>query len=119
MCSLIRHNHETHTFSLKVILSVDIPLKYRFVIENDYTPYIIMNNIFLTYSKIVMSRDSDRWLETITFKINSLYIDQVWTMIEAPMGMTQQIANRNVNLNFCYCYTPSREFISSGRQMYL
>ena len=62
-----------------------------------------------------MSRDSDRWLETMTFEMNSLYINQVWTMVEAPIGMTQQVANRDVNLDCCYCHIPSREFISSER----
>ena len=47
-----------------------------------------------------MSRDFDRWLKTMKFEMNSLYINQVWTMVEATMGMTQQIANRNVNLDF-------------------
>ena len=71
--------------------------------------------LFLTYSEIIISSDSDSWLETMTSKMDSLYINQVWTMVEAPMSMTQQVTNRDSNLNFCYCHTPSRELVSSGR----
>ena len=62
-----------------------------------------------------MRRDSDNYFETIIFEMNSLYINQVWTMVVASMGMTQQVANRKVNLDFCYCHIPPREFVSSGR----
>ena len=62
-----------------------------------------------------MSKDSDRWLETIILEMDSLYINQVWTMVEAPIGMTQQVAIRDVYPDFYYCHTPSREFVSSGR----
>ena len=90
-----------HISSSKVNSSANVPLKYEFVIENDYTPYIIENGVFLTYLEIIKSRDSDNCLETITSEMNSRYINQVWTMVEAPMGMTQQVANRNANPNFC------------------
>ena len=71
--------------------------KYDFIIENDNTLYIIENDVFLIFSEIVMSRDSNRCM---TSEMNSLYINQLWTMVEAPMGVTQQVANRNVNLDF-------------------
>ena len=48
-----------------------------------------------------MSRDSDRWLETMISEMNSLYINQVWTMVEEPMGVIQWAANRNVNPDLC------------------
>ena len=84
----------------------NVPLKYGFVIKND---------IFLTYSEIVMSRDSNSRPEIMTSEMNSLYINQVWTMVKVSMGMTQQVAIRDVNLDFCYCHTLSREFVSSER----
>ena len=64
-------------------------IKYEFVIVNDKTPFIIMNNISLTYLEIIISSDSDNWLEIMTSKIDSLYINQVWAMVEAPMDMTK------------------------------
>ena len=53
----------------------NVPLKYEFVIEIDDAPYTIENDVFLIYSEIVMSRDSDRWFETMKFKMNFLYIN--------------------------------------------
>ena len=83
---------------------------------NDCAPYIIENDIFLTYLKIIMSKDSDRWLETIESEMNSQCINQVWTMVEASMGMTQQVANRNINLDFLLAIaTHHLESFSSGR----
>ena len=70
---------------------------------------------YLIHSEIVMSRDSNSWPETLTSEIDSLYINQVWTLVEAPMGMTQQVAIKDAYLDSCYCHTPSREVVSSGR----
>ena len=97
----MRYNYDTYLLTEDKSKCVMYHSKYDFVIVNDYTPYSIMNDIILTYSEIVMGRDSDRWLETIASKMNFLYINQVWTMVEAPMGITQQAANKNVNLDYC------------------
>ena len=55
----------------------NIPLKYRFVIENVNTSHIIENDDPMTYSKVVMSSDSDKWLNTIKFEMDSMYTNQV------------------------------------------
>ena len=62
-----------------------------------------------------MSRDSDSWPEILISEMDSLYINQMWTMVGAPMGLTQQVAIRDAYLNFCFCHTPSRKVGSSGR----
>ena len=62
-----------------------------------------------------MNRDSDSWPETLTSEIDSLYINQVQTMVEAPMGMTQQDAIRDAYLDFCYYHTLFREVVSNGK----
>ena len=36
-------------------------------------------------------------------------------MVEAPMGMTHQVAVRNIYSNFCYCHILSKKIVSSGR----
>ena len=66
----------------------NVPLKYGFIIENDNTSHIIENDDPMTYSKAVLSSDSDKWLNAIKFKINSMYTNQVWTLIDAPEGVT-------------------------------
>ena len=42
----------------------------------------------MTYSKIIMSKDSDKWLEAIKSKIDSMMTNQVWTLIDLPEGVT-------------------------------
>ena len=66
----------------------NIPLRYGFVIENDNTPHIIENDDPMTYSEAVMSSDSSKWLKAIKFKMNSMYDNQVWTLVDAPEGVT-------------------------------
>ena len=53
----------------------NVPLRYGFIIENDNEPYIIENDDPVTYSKVVKCSDSDRWLEAIKSKMDSMYID--------------------------------------------
>ena len=64
------------------------PLRYGFAIEKDNSINIIQDDNPLTYSEAVMSRDSDRWLEVIKFEIDSMYTNQVWTLVDAPKGVT-------------------------------
>ena len=35
-----------------------------------------------------MSRDSDRWLEVMKSEMDSMYTNQVWTLVDAPEGVT-------------------------------
>ena len=65
-----------------------VPLRYGFVIENDNKTHISENNEPTTYSKAVMSSDSDKWLNTMKFEIDSMYANQVWTLVDAPEGVT-------------------------------
>ena len=41
----------------------------------------------LTYTDAVMSRDSDRWLNAMRSEIDSIYDNQVWTLVEASQGV--------------------------------
>ena len=42
----------------------------------------------LTYMEAVMSRDSDKWQEAMKFKIDFMYTNQIWTLIDPPEGVT-------------------------------
>ena len=64
------------------------PMRYDFIIENDNLINIIQDDDPLTYLEVVMSRDSDRWLEAIKSEMNSMYTNQVWTLVDAPKGVT-------------------------------
>ena len=62
-------------------------MRYGFVIENNET-HIIENDEPLTYMEAIMRRDSDKWLEAMKFKMDSIYSNQVWTLVDAPGGVT-------------------------------
>ena len=42
----------------------------------------------MTYTDAVMSKDSDRWLEAMRSKMDSMYVNQVWTLVDAPEGVS-------------------------------
>ena len=65
----------------------NIPLRYGFVIENDNTSHIIENDDPMIYSKVFMSSDSNKWLNAMKSKIDFMYINQIWTLIDTPEGM--------------------------------
>ena len=52
------------------------PLRYNFIIKNDNEINIIEDDDPLSCSKAIMSRDSDRWLDTMKSEMNSMYTDQ-------------------------------------------
>ena len=65
----------------------NIPLKYGFVIENDNTSHIIENDDLTTYSEAIMSSDSDKWLNAMKSKMDSMYTSQVWTLVDTSEGV--------------------------------
>ena len=65
-----------------------VPLRYRFIIENDNTTHIIENDELTTYSKAILSSDSDKWLNAIKSEIDSMYANQVWMLVDAPESVT-------------------------------
>ena len=66
----------------------NISLRYEFVIENDNKSHVIENDDPTTYSEAVMSSDSDKWLNTIKSEMDSMYSNQVWTLVDASEGVT-------------------------------
>ena len=66
----------------------NVPLKYGFVIENDNTSHIIENDDPMPYSEAVMSSNSDKWLNVMKSKIDSIYTNQVWTLVDKPEDVT-------------------------------
>ena len=63
------------------------PMRYGFVIENNEA-HIIENDEPLTYMEAIMRRDSDKWLEAMKSEMDSMYSNQVWTLVDAPEGVT-------------------------------
>ena len=41
-----------------------------------------------TYLKAIMSSDSDKWLNVMKSKMDFMYANQVWTLVDALEGVT-------------------------------
>ena len=65
-----------------------IPLRYGFIIGNDNEAIIIENDDPLTYSKALMSKNSNKWLEAKKSEMDSMITNQVWTLVDLPEDVT-------------------------------
>ena len=63
------------------------PLRYGFVIGDDNEASIIQDDDPVTYSEAVKSRDSDKWLGAMKSEMDSMYSNQVWTLVDPPEGI--------------------------------
>ena len=61
-------------------------MRYGFVIENNEAQ-IIQNDEPLTYTEAIQSIDSDKWQEAMESEIDSMYVNQVWSLVDAPEGV--------------------------------
>ena len=64
-----------------------VPLRYGFVIEDDNEASIIHDDDPMTYSKAVERKDSDKWLSAMKSEMDSMYSNQVWTLVDPPNGI--------------------------------
>ena len=64
------------------------PLRYGFVIGNDNEVNIIQDDDPLTYSEAIKSKDSKKWVDAMKSKIDSMYSNKVWTLVDASEGFT-------------------------------
>ena len=64
------------------------PLRYSFIIGNDNETNIIQDDDPLTYSKAIMSKDSNKWLDAMKSEMDSIYSNQMWTLVDAPECVT-------------------------------
>ena len=62
------------------------PKRYGFIIENNEAQ-VIQNDEPLTYTEAIQSSDSDKWQEAMDFEIDSMYVNQVWSLVDAPEGV--------------------------------
>ena len=62
------------------------PERYGFIIENNEAQ-VIQNDEPLTYTEAILSTDSDRWQEAMESEIDSMYVNQVWSLVDAPEGV--------------------------------
>ncbi|PKI72040.1 hypothetical protein CRG98_007586 [Punica granatum] len=63
------------------------PERYGFLATQDNDVLLIDNDEPTTYAKVVIGPDSEKWLEAMRFEMESMYTNQVWTLVDPPEGV--------------------------------
>ena len=78
-------------------VQVDIPLcrsdrvrrqpeRYSFLLS-DHDDVVLIEDESTSYQEAVMSPDSEKWLEAMISEMESMYTNQVWTLVDPPEGV--------------------------------
>ena len=63
------------------------PEIYGFLVTDNHDVILMDHDEPASYQEAISSTDSDRWLEAIKSKMQSMYDNQVWTLIDPPNGL--------------------------------
>ena len=64
-----------------------VPEIYRFSISEQNDVLLIEDNEPTTYAEYLNSSESNKWLIAMKSKIDSMYENQVWTLVDPPEGI--------------------------------
>ncbi|KAJ8755827.1 hypothetical protein K2173_024372 [Erythroxylum novogranatense] len=88
---LVTHHDEvtaqpsTHT---KFIGHVDTPAREIWIFVNEQNDVLLIeDNEPTTYEEVLKSSESEKWLHAMKSEMDSMYENQVWTLVEAPKGI--------------------------------
>ena len=63
------------------------PERYGFLVTDNHDVILMDHDVFASYKEAISSLDSDRWLEAMKSEMQSMYDNQVWTLIDPPNGL--------------------------------
>ena len=63
-----------------------IPVRYGFLITDDNDVLIVDQSEPTSYQEAINSPDSEKWLEAMKSEMQSMYDNQVWTLIDPTDG---------------------------------
>ena len=63
------------------------PERYGWIVTPHDDVLLVENDEPLTYEEAVASIDSEKWLDAMNSEIDSMYTNQVWELIDAPIGV--------------------------------
>ncbi|PKI76919.1 hypothetical protein CRG98_002706 [Punica granatum] len=63
------------------------PERYGFLVSQDNDVLLIDNDEPTTYAEAVIGPDSEKWLEAMRSEMESMYTNQVWTLVDPPEGI--------------------------------
>ena len=62
------------------------PERYGFLVTDNHDVLLVDQNEPTTYQEAMLDIDSEKWLEAMKSEIQSMYDNQVWTLIDPPEG---------------------------------
>ena len=60
------------------------PIRYGFLVTDHHHLLLIENDEPTTYTEAMMGLDSDKWLQAMKSEMESMYQNQVWTLVNPP-----------------------------------
>ena len=63
------------------------PERYGFLVTDDHDVLLVDQNEPTTYQEAMSDPDSEKWLDAMKSEMQSMYDNQVWTLIDAPEGI--------------------------------
>ena len=64
-----------------------VPERNEFLISEQNDVLLVENDESTTYEKSLNSLESDQWLKAMKSKMDSMYTNQVWTLVDPPEGL--------------------------------
>ena len=64
-----------------------VPERYGFLISEQKDVLLIKNNELTTYEESLNSSESDQWLKAMMSEMDSMFTNQVWTLIDPTEGI--------------------------------
>ena len=64
-----------------------VPVRYGFLISEQNDVLLIENDEPITYEESLNSSESDQWLKAMKSEMDSMYTNQVWTLVDPPKGI--------------------------------
>jgi transposase InsO family protein len=63
------------------------PARYGYLMTGQHDLYLIENDEPTSYKEAMMSTDSEKWLTAMRSEMDSMYQNQVWTLVDPPDGV--------------------------------
>ena len=63
------------------------PDRYGYLISDQGDVLLMDQDEHVTYQKAIIGPGSEKWLEAMKSEMDSMYTNQVWTLVEPPIGV--------------------------------
>ena len=64
-----------------------LPERYGYLITDQGDVLLMDQYEPVTYQEVITGPESNKWLEAMKSEMDSMYANQVWTLVEPPIGV--------------------------------